>query len=919
MQDPMSSIPPITWVDVARRLTGEFAPPDAVVETEVFWSGLTITLSTDDGVEAARAWLEGVFPSRLLTDEDEGGTYLKLDAPQSLDRLPVTFETNSALAGRTRMYRPSAALEGKHAFGLTMPKRDQDALPLFAFHSVKGGVGRTTTAITLARNLTRSINKPILLVDADFEAPGLSYLFASRKPESAISFEDMLALIHSDPNEDLSRTVEFISGRLAEQRVGELFVMPVKRTTNALAAFAIRPEHIVSARIGQPFIIVDILRDIATKLGCGAVVIDLRAGLVEIAMQVLSDPSVERCFVSTTSGQSIKATCDMLRALGQVQRLTGCEGRKPVMVINQIPSYLLGDRRFLDGITRDIEKAAIDAFQTTAEKTQTDELSEEVEYGGDGPLTFVEMSHFSDLIRTSDDWEGFLAQLDSAGFAAAMTSKFEAWSALDDLRRSSRTQSGQEKVDMAIRVDDRQRACRELAKMAKSMVVADTAPEGMCKPLLTPPLRRLSEDFLKQSPIAVIEGAKGTGKTMMARFLMESRDWSIAAKELDTSLNSEIRGPIIPVFASSMGDPMSALITSRTGDWAKEVGMGNAAPLSMVRRTIQECLEQDFTESQWSDLWLDLIAWVSGVSVGTRGAWQIFLDKAKELACHPVALFEGLEEVITDPYTNAKQALALRALIVNVPLRLREQAGRPVGALVFVRGDMVEAVIRQNLAQFRASFRNYALAWSTTDILELVVWMANTSGAIPGLWNSKWRETDRSADLERIWGRKLGPEKSREARSTEWVLAVLTDLNGRLTARDLVRFIAEAATLSVNDQPPQDDRLFTPAAMRRAVAATSGEKVSEYPTEVTVLKTVFEAIKRKTDLETPLDTQTAYAAGLSEGDLSNLVKYGVFFEEDGSFEVPELFRIGLGMGRKGARPNIISLTRRALEKAQTAN
>jgi DNA phosphorothioation-dependent restriction protein DptH len=37
-----------------------------------------------------------------------------------------------------------------------------------------------------------------------------------------------------------------------------------------------------------------------------------------------------------------------------------------------------------------------------------------------------------------------------------------------------------------------------------------------------------------------------------------------------------------------------------------------------------------------------------------------------------------------------------------------------------------------------------------------------------------------------------------------------------------------------------------------------------------------------------------------------------------SGKVPELFRIGLGFRRKGARPNIISLTRRALEKARAA-
>ncbi len=233
---------------------------------------------------------------------------------------------------------------------------------------------------------------------------------------------------------------------------------------------------------------------------------------------------------------------------------------------------------------------------------------------------------------------------------------------------------------------------------------------------------------------------------------------------------------------------------------------------------------------------------------------------------------------------------------------------------------MVEAVIRQNLAQFRAGYRNYALAWSSIDILELVVWLATTSGAIPDLWTPIWREKgddERTNDLERVWGWKLGSEKSREARCTEWVLAVLTDLNGRLTARDLVQFIATAAHGSI-DEEPADSRLLAPTAMRRAVAETSEEKVKEYPSEVTVLQPIFDKLKSTTGIETPLDQQAAAEVGLSDTELSNLVKYGVFFEENAQYEVPELFQIGLGFRRKGARPNIISLTRRALEKARAA-
>jgi hypothetical protein len=457
-----------------------------------------------------------------------------------------------------------------------------------------------------------------------------------------------------------------------------------------------------------------------------------------------------------------------------------------------------------------------------------------------------------------------------------------------------------------------------LEKFAELMVVAEAAAEPLQAPLVTPPLRRLGEDFQKQSPIAVVEGAKGTGKTLTFRFLVEQKTWRSALQTLHHEMAPEIEGPIIPVYGSSQGGHMVDLIGERTRALATEYGSSDPIQFSELKRRIQKNLQGMLTEAQWADFWLDAIAWVCGIGVGTSHGWRDFLDVAKARRNHPIALFEGLEEVILDPYADPKQAVALRSLLVDIPLRLRQEVGRPVGSLIFVRGDMVEAVIRQNLAQLRVGYRNYALTWSSNDILELVVWLTTTSGAIPDLWTPTWRDQEddkRRDDLEHIWGWKLGPQKSREARCTEWVLAVLTDLNGRLTARDLVRFMATAARGSIAEEPA-DARLLAPTAMRRAVAETSEEKVKEYPSEVTVLQRIFDKLKSTPGIETPLDQQAALEVGLTETDLSNLVKYGVFFEENAQYEVPELFRIGLGFRRKGARPNIISLTRRALEKAK---
>ena len=377
-------------------------------------------------------------------------------------------------------------------------------------------------------------------------------------------------------------------------------------------------------------------------------------------MQVLSDPSVERVIVTTTSGQSIDATCDMLRALGDVQRITKCAGRKPLMVVNQVPAFVMGDQRLRDDITKKIESAAVEAFQTTAQ--QADFEADDVEYGGDSPLTFAEMSHYGDLIRTSNDWDAFLAQLDFTGFSAAFVGKLGQWPAFYTMEHTKQAPTTQQTRDVGGPAD-RQEACRHLAIEAELMIVAEATPGRISNPLVTPPLRRLGENFLKQVPITVIEGAKGTGKTLTFRFLLEQENWRAAIGALDDRLRPEIIGPTIPVYGSSQGERMIQLIGERTAASAKRYGSIAPMEFSELKRRIQDGLVQSWTEAQWSDFWIRLIAWVSGIKVGEAGAWLDFLSRAKQLQDHPIALFEGLEEVIPDRYTDPKQAVALRALL----------------------------------------------------------------------------------------------------------------------------------------------------------------------------------------------------------------------------------------------------------------
>lgn len=913
----LSTLPILSWIDVARRLSAvpmrrgnnkstQYDPPMGLIASEVFWTGLTLTLEGPENVDDVNKWLRSVFGTWLIFNDEIPS--IRLDGPSARSLLRITYEFSGVSKSKS-VFRPSASLEGNRPYSIEYPVRNCASPTVVAFHSVKGGVGRTTAAMAFAQNIISILgaNETVLFVDADFEAPGASYLYRTRKPEVNISLEDLMAIAHADASEDLSQTIDFVAAQMLDQRIGNVFVLPVKRLLDDLTGFTIRPEHLVNARRNKPYLIVDLVRKLAEKLSCQIAVVDLRAGLVDIAIQFLTDPTVERVFVSTASGQSINALKGMLHTIGQVEKQAGEAGRQPFVLINQIPRLQYDDPVFRGKLQAQLEVQAEKSFFTPQISDDQEEFI--VTPARESSLVFGFHFHSSDLVASADDWETYVTDLKKTGFSTSMMSEMESWVAGRRIASPNIPTSSELKIASG----DRTNACAMLAKFADEFEFAETA-KRVQRPLITPPLQRLLGDFIQHPPIAVMEGTKGTGKTLTFRYLLENKTWASAVAVMGGTQAPAFEGLFLPILGSmNSSENMQNLVLEGRTQVASRLGNSSPGLFSATTTKIREGIHSGWDITRWTDFWLESIAQAAGFDI-----WATFVEAVRNSAVvRPIAMFEGLEEVFTNPYTEEVQADALRALLREIPIRLREEAGRPIGVIIFARSDMVEAVIEQNVQQFRASYRSYALTWLDIDIQELAVWLVGNSGAIPELWSPDWRvrsELERESDLQQIWGMKLGSDSSREARSTEWVLAVLTDLTGRLTARDLVRFMHTAA-LSAREHVV-NDRLLSPSSMRKAVEYTSKQKVDEYPKEVRELLPIFDKLKSLQSLTTPFDRAEAAANGLEAKELDTLEKYGVAYSEDGSFEVPELFRIGLNMKRKGARPNIISLTRKARERAR---
>lgn len=900
---------PLTWLDVARRLAtimpGSSPFPPAIAAARVGWFGLLLEADAPVELDRVATALESLFPSRVKRDplriELEGGT-------ASAD-LPVEVESGLV---RPNARQPFGVVDGIIDFRRPAPQVNKRHIPIAAAVSVKGGTGRTTTAVAFALHWAESANRPILLVDADLEAPGISYLFEAFAGRPKISLEDLITLAHAEEADGAPATTRFVAERLRDHHLpGDIFVLPLRRDIAELASSSIRPEHLSTPV--RPFALADLLSDVAAHLGAAGVVVDVRAGLVPIGVNLAMDPDVSPIIVTSLSEQSIRATSGFATFLAREFRRAGAIPRRPLLVVNRVPLIFRQtgmDKKLTEPLAAELVNSLV--TDVPAEVSASEDIYAsipEIE-----PFIQVDVPELPDMQVSTGGWRDFIDQLRNSGFSRALA---------DGSDEFLTTELSVKAADRPVLVPPPAagEGRRALEAFANQLIAAENVQGKVPRPLVTQPLSALASRYKSEVPIAIAEGAKGTGKTLAARFIVSKKEWSAVVKDL-VDESDAVAAQVVPIAASVQ----SSEAFLHEADEARQAASGEFGfenPLSIFDTTafLKDRLAADLGESAWVSIWLDTIAWSLGFKPRETGAGEALFDELRALGKSIVAIFEGLEELYTS-VSDPGVEVAMRALLISLPQKLRSEPRRPIGLLTFVRRDTVEAAIRQNLDQFRREYMPFALTWNEDDVLELAAWLAAQSGAIPDLWNDQFHKlssAERAAALEPLWGTKLGPDdapgrRTREAYTATWIVAVLSDLRGRLVPRDLVRLLANAAKVEPDSEElaTYSNRLLIPRALRTAVDSTSTAKVNETEEEIGELKPVFAKFKSQSDeLSVPLTDEAISQIGLNQQEVAALIRHGIIFGDKPPYEVPELFRRGLGLKHAGARRSVVNLYNRA--------
>ncbi|MGA9382986.1 MAG: AAA family ATPase, partial [Phormidium sp.] len=752
--------------------------------------------------------------------------------------------------------------------------------PVVAFHSFKGGVGRTTHALALAQVLTEEKQR-VLLVDADMEAPGISWVFERRLPNPPVSFADFLALAHGDPSPDAQTAIQLVADRLESALIDDIYLLPSFRSDNGFTSLEIRPEHLIKGA-KNPFIMTDILAKLGQTLGVDVVIVDLRAGLSELATGLILDPRVYRVFVTTLSGQAISGTTMLLELIGKKALSTKDTEPSPALIISQVPEQEQGS-----DLVSDTEYKLLEAAKPF--------ISEDSE-----PVSII--TSFADsLLVLPPTWEEVITRIQRSGIVDQMRR-------LIDWLPVQRGEPLQE--DIPTLKPQRER----LRDIAKQLIFAENAE--VKKFLPTIPLRNLASDHRHRLPIAVIVGAKGSGKTYNFLQIVHRETWENFALDAEaTEVNTNAL--IVPLLESkNLKDPAKDLVRKVRKKTAQTLGFTEPQDYSSIENYIRDGYLLKLHEGQWRDRWLNAIAWGVGFQPQTEGAGRDLIKHLVTAKQKLVVVIDGLEDLFQNFATDESQQTALRALLQEIPELLSQQPGRPLGILIFVRRDVLLAAIRQNAAQMMARYEPYALRWNREEALRLVAWVTKLADICPKININKLQdisEGDLTEALVPLWGERLGADRSKEQFSARWVIAALSDFRGQIQARDLVRFLHLAAKGSVNDDRWQD-RILIPKAIKGALPECSKEKIEEIEVENTALQKIFTKL-RKLEEDKKKIPFTRDTFQLLPEEMDVLEDNGVVIVEKDKYYMPEIFRWGLGFSLTApGRAKVITLARRAERK-----
>ncbi len=464
-------------------------------------------------------------------------------------------------------------------------------------------------------------------------------------------------------------------------------------------------------------------------------------------------------------------------------------------------------------------------------------------------------------------------------------------------------------------VDERRALLLEQARRLL-VVEAENVPE------LAPVFLPLDSHRLAlRREIVVVLGGRGAGKSALFRVLGELA----SADKIRAFFGADVpEATWLDAFSESQNHPQVAALDAFAGR-ASDVALRAFWMSHLVRRIaaqypglVPQC--PAFFAAEWS---------VDAAEAHIAEAAALLDAIEQALAAADMTLFASFDHLDRlgqfDPDVRQRYVKTLLALWLSLANRYRH-----LRAKIFLREDLFEAAQAAFADGSKLRGRSVAIEWDVASLYRLLVrYLAHGSDemrlwldGVPGLELQAWNqgfglmppemdEVRQKALAERLAGKLMGIG-IKKGYTYRWIPNRLQDGRGRIVPRSMLNLVGHACDLARADPLRRGKRLLDPEDLRAALEPTSRARSSEVAEEYPLVKRLEHLRGEQVLLERKL-----VVARLSQplpgdpptvppGDaiFDELVRLGVLIVRDdrhglGRIDVPDLYRYGFGILRKG--------------------
>jgi MinD-like ATPase involved in chromosome partitioning or flagellar assembly len=846
------------------------------IDVDVYPDEINIIVKDDFSEEDIQASMEHI--SSMFTRQSVENGQFTLDIEDK--KLFITYDKNPFQTPPTDRANP---LFADIPFIIDVPSTSLPT-PLIAFHSFKGGVGRTLSLLAFVKSLSgMNPSNPLkaLIVDADIEAPGLTWLAEQRGLNTDMSFLDVLNIMHEavDKSEQ-EKAIKFITKKIQESslripvgnREVDHYFLPVYRSDFQLMLNGVRPADFLSV-LSDKWAIPELFSSIGNALGIDVVLVDLRAGFSEYAAPFIADPRVRRVFVTSTSLQSRKG---LLSVLSRLQKtLIQSQFPSPTVLLSMVPDEISQSR---------LAEYEIELFSVLMNTEEGDDLLS-------GEANIIRLPFDPGLVHL----EGF-DTIDSRLSRTSMSNR------IDNLVREWFPAANI--TTQTLTVKSRDEFLQSLVKRTSEMENAES--NSISSFLTTIPIRNLAKKYHSEIPNCVVLGAKGSGKTFVFLQLLRAGTWENFVSKVNSEMDDNIT-EVFPLLKSRNFNERVVELRERFEELNRSFGIDIDINELEKRSDAIDAFRDTELESQWKTFWRRIILDSLGQNrFETIDALNKFLEAKNRRI---LFIVDGLEDQFQKISESKSEQAAVRALCQGIVEELQMVRNSRIGILVYGRRDIVENAVVQNWGQFYSLYQSFELKWTHVEALRLALWLSSQI-------NESLKPIDVPIEdatfdllesrLELLWGSKLGTNAAKEAYSVNWILAALSDLNEQLQARDIVRFLRYAAEGSLRSEL-FTDRYLIPSAIRRAIQPCSEQKIKEISQEISRVNEIFTKLQSHEvgQRQIPFDLKQF---DLSIEDAKVMTQQGYLVKLEDGYYMPEIIRHGLKFSlTRGARPKVLAL------------